>query len=469
MKALKLAVLVAVSLMISSSAVLAAPSSVASEEAAYVLCSDLSGQDAGTAACVDWIVSSMVASTYKVRIDSIAKLVSEAQLNVWRIEAEKKMPKNAEPMMAVALELDILNAQSDPKAKQATWGKLVQWANKLAPQQRRIVMHEIAFRDDFPAQIQSKDMKGLIAKCRDDAVEMLPDISDETVSFLTRLEELDPSQMTPQARAILVSSELDKRQFTMAREHLASLDVGKLPPKIKTSLLSKISAQFPVLYGEADIASSICYPEAMLSQHRMPSWFDQLSLDQGLQIQLMSHRIASDLESCKFADAASLLVQTYERSGAVPEFQKLLDSVFRVLDANRNIEALKAFSREFAKLTPSSLERFKNAQGKTLSKLVLDFSSPLIDFGASAQVIQMLEPTLRFVQPSQANEASFNYGRALQANKRSAEARQMWTKLIEDAPHTTWRTRAIQMVIRSFEGDKKQAEADAFRKQYIDD
>ena len=95
MKALKLAVLAAVSLMISSSAALAAPSSVASEEAAYVLCSDLSGQDAGTAACVDWIVSSMVASTYKVRIDSIAKLVSEAQLNAWRIEAEKKMPKAA--------------------------------------------------------------------------------------------------------------------------------------------------------------------------------------------------------------------------------------------------------------------------------------------------------------------------------------------------------------------------------------
>ena len=468
MKALKFAVMAAAFLMIPSSAALAAPSSVASEEAAYVLCSDLAGQDAGTAACVDWIVSSMVASTYKARIDSIAKLVSEAQLNAWRIEAEKKLPKNAEPMMAVALELDILNAQSDAKAKQATWVKLIQWANKLAPQQRRLVMHEIAFRDDFTEQIQSKEMKGLIAKCRDDAVEMLPDIPDETISFLSRLEELAPSQMTPQARAILVSSELDKRQFSMAREHLKDLDVGKLPAKLKDLLLKKISAQFPVLYGEADIASSICYPEAMLTEHRMPAWFDQLTLDQNLQPLLSSHRIASYLEACKFSDAASLLVQMYERSGTVADYQKLLNNVFGVLEANRNIEALKAFAREFAKLTPSSLERFKNAQGKTLSKLVLDFSSPLIDFGAASHVIQMLEPTLRFVQPAQANEAMFNYGRALQANKRSAEARQVWTKLIEDAPHTTWRTRAIQMVIRSFEGDKKVPEAEAFRMQYLE-
>ena len=468
MKPIKSAFFAAAFLMFPLSAGYAAPSTVQDEESAYILCSDLSGAEAGTAACVDWIVSSMVASTYKARIDSIAKLVSEGQLNAWRIEAEKKIPKNAEPMMAVALELDILNAQSDAKAKQATWGKLIQWANKLAPQQRRIVMHEIAFRDDFTEQIQSKEMKGLIAKCRDDAVEMLPDIPDETISFLSRLEELAPSQMTPQARAILVSSELDKRQFSMAREHLKDLDVGKLPAKLKDLLLKKISAQFAILYGEADIASSICYPEAMLSEHRMPDWFNQLTLDQGLQMQLMSHKVASYLESCKFTDAAALLTNAYERSSTVPEYQKLLNSVFSVLEANRNIEALKSFAREFAKLTPSSLERFRNAQGKTLSKLILDFSSPMIDFGASAHVIQMLEPMLRFVQPAQAHEASFNYGRALQAGKRSAEARQVWTKLIEDAPHTVWRTRAIQMVIRSFEGDKKVPEAEAFRIQYLD-
>lgn len=468
MKPLKIAALTAAFLSIPAAAQ-AAPASVVSEESAYILCSDMADAEAGTDACVDWIVSSIQAATYTSRIDSIAKLVSSEKLNAWRAEAEKKLPKNAEPMMAVALEFDILKAQSDPKAKQATWGKIVQWSNKLAPQQRRLVMHDIAFHDDFPALIQNKDMKGLIARCRDEAVEQLPDISDETLGFLTRLEELEPSLMSPQAKAILVSSELDKRQFSMAREHLSDLDVGKLPPKLKNMLLAKISAQFPVLYGEADIASSICYPEAMLTHHRMPAWFDQLSLDPSLQPLLTSHRIASYLESCKFTEAASLLTQMYERSGTVPEFQKLLNSVFGVLEANRNIEGLKAFAREFAKLTPSSLERFKNAQGKTLSKLVLDFASPLIDFGASAQVIQMLEPTLRFVQPALMNEAMFNYGRALQANKRSAEARQAWTKLIEDAQHSQWKARAIQMVIRSFEGDKKINEADAFRKQYLEE
>ncbi len=449
-----------------------------SEEGAYLLCSGGNGPEVEAQACVEWIVAAVTTATYSSRIDSVQKMLSTKDLHHYRIQAESKLPPNADPFMAVRLNLDILKGLNDKSEKTKRWDKLMQWAQKLAPEQRQPLAHEIIFNEDRADILKLPACRKFIEQCRDDIVSDMPKIAESSASLLRQIETTDAALMSPQAQIALMISEIQNKQYLAARNRLTLIENAlngkfeQLTPDVKKAFFSALAVNALPLFGQANLSQAFCFPELNLkanADHHL-KLLTLLSEDSSLSnpSAVLGHLMASELSACRGENAISLLFKRYEQQSRDADILSLMDQLMTYAEKGHSERLAVILSQQVSKLS-KSLGDFKTKYGQRMTRLALEAGNHAIERGDAAKAAQLIEPLQNIAPDASRHEVLVELGRARSMTKAGGtQARQLWAQVISESRTGIWTEKAYYLSVLSFLNDGKKQEAQDIKRQFSD-
>ena len=436
-----------------------------SEESAFIMCSDMAGSQGESQACIDWIKEGTCLATYKTRVKEIEKYISSADMQRYRIEAEKQLTPNCEAMTAVELNMDILEHLTDAADRTSRWERLVEWADKLAPNQNQTVVGDLSRDADFKALIKRPKIRAYVEKCRNEAANALPEVSEQTYHFLGRLDETEPAAMTPEALVVILAYEIDHQQMMTAKDRINRIPFDKLPAGVQKSILSKIHIAAPALFGNAEPGAMTCFPEAALAPSQTLGALELINqAEPGAMI--LSHVIAQKLAVCDEEGAARSLAQGYAVLFAQADMHKVMETALNYADKSRNDRWIRAIVQHLSSLSDAALAAFKSRYAAKLVMLALITARNDLAGGRAVQVLPMLEGLERLAPPVSRDEVLLELGRAQSMNKKEVLARQTWGMLIDGGSKSPVVEKAYFLTIRSLMRDKKTSDADQLKRQF---
>ncbi|MBO4349675.1 MAG: hypothetical protein J6A01_01860 [Proteobacteria bacterium] len=437
------------------------------EESSFIMCTSMAGTEGEAQACTDWIREGTCLATYKSRISEVAKYISTANLQQYRIAAEKSLKSNCEAMTAVELNLDILENLSGDAERTARWERIVEWGNKLAPNQRRTVAYDLSCDNAFKTLLKRPKIKAFVDKSRDEAYTFLPEIDEKTTYFLNHLEEADPGAMSPLAQVVLLNYEIDHNQYPAAKDRISKVAFDKLPADAKKSTLNKIHGVTIPLFGDVKWASVTCFPEAKIQKTQTLKMFEMLE-DSGTNSQVLMHIIAQKLSICDEDGAAKSLADDYAKHYANSEVSKLMENSLDYADKTRNDKWIRALVKYLSKVPNDAAQTFKTKHGAKLTQLALITARNDLANNRADQAEQLLEGLNILAPQTSQYEILLELGRAQSMTKKETQARQTWGMIIDKAGNGQLTEKAYYLTILSLQREKKTAEADQMKQQFFD-
>ena len=437
------------------------------EESSFIMCTSMAGTEGESQACIDWIREGTCLATYKSRISEVAKYISSQNLQQYRIAAEKSLKSNCEAMTAVELNLDILENLSGDSERTARWERIVEWGNRLAPNQRQTVAYDLSSDSAFASLLKRPKIKAFVNQSRDEAYSFLPEISDKTSYFLNHLDEADPSAMSPLAHVVLLNYEIDHSQFPAAKDRISRIQFDKLPADAKKTALNKIHNVTIPLFGDVKWASVTCFPEAKIQKTQTLKMLEMLE-DNGTNSQVLMHIIAQKLSICDEEGAAKSLADEYAKHYSNQEVSKLMEHSLDYADKTRNDKWIRALVKYLSKVPNDAAQTFKTKHGTKLVQLALITARNDLANNRADQAEPLLEGLTILAPQSFEYEIMLELGRAQSLTKKEAQARQTWGMIIDKAGNGQLTEKAYYLTILSLQREKKTGEAEQMKKQFFD-
>ncbi len=442
-----------------------AQSALEKEGGGFYLCQDMIGTDGEARACVEWLVTATCQSTYQLRTKDFERYLSSEKIHTYRVDAEKKLPANCEPMSAIILNYDILKNLQDQEERTKRVVRIVKWADKLSPGQKQRVAGDIIYLSDITELMKNKDIRNYILKCRDEATAIDGVVPEPTAAFLRQLENFDSTLITPNAQALLLNHEIKNGQYRSAASRLDHLNFKDLNAKTKKETIELITASGRALFGDSMFPKSMCYPEFRQSMSADPvlALFKML-YENKPDAFVAGHLTSRYLTACDMNAAASTVFSAFKQFPDSYEATRNLDNLTAYVDKQRSTQLLSAIIAESSKLSGASADYFKMKVAPKLIQFILDTARQSLERGDAAAADALLTPMLNI--GTARFEVLLDLGRAKQMAKNSAAARQYWAEIIEKAGRSPLTEKAYFLSILSFRQDAKTAEADALRERF---
>ena len=431
----------------------------------------------GADTCTQWTAVASCVMNYRENLPEVARLQSNEDLQKFRIDAAKKLPKACTNIAKILLQIDILNgdlALSKPQLSKSEREK--RWQNifdmtksaDIIPQQRQLVAHEFISAPDFQEMMKLPKVKQYITSASDEAFTLLPDISDDTASFLSQLYTVDPNLVTMRGSIVLAMFDLRNGRYLSAKNHLLDVDTSKLSEAEISKFAPEVKKNGIHLIKQDDFIQAVCLPEVDRSiKNTRTMWLYQLMMDKDSDSAIYILRGISGLylRNCEFERICSISASIWSTRYSNGDVQAYFNDLIKYIEAHPEPALVQAFVKSIAALNGEALESFKTRYGARVNKIVLNQARYDMASKAYTNAQNLLSDALRLVPDADSCDLRLQYGRALHFDNKRVPARQQWGYIIEHGPRNLCREIAFTLAIQSLQKDGKKAEAEALEKQ----
>lgn len=436
------------------------------EASSFIMCQEMIGTASEAEACTDWLVSSVSAATYRSRFSEIAKFLSNDNILKYRVNADKKLvPGKCEPMTAFELNSDILESLSEQSERDSRAKRLVEWGNKLAPQQMLRAASSIAALDDFSHLMTIPAVRSFITKSRDEITNN--NTNNDAIQFLKRLETTDPSLITPSAQVMLLNHDIENSQFQTAKTRILQLDLDKLPQKLREETAKKVINSAKKIFGDVNFGTASCYPEFVQTNADNAEITVLKKLSKLQDSSVISAHIAVNLiRKCDIEGTSAMIFDVFATDASSPDTALILDKYIAYAETQKSDLLTASIIHQTSRLSEQALSIFKKKYAVKLRGLALDAGRRALERQDAAKAAYILEPLSKFADKP--NEIRLELGRALQMQKKSVQARQIWAEITESEGRSTLAEKAWYFSYQSFKRDKKANDAESLKAQFED-
>ncbi len=427
--------------------------------------------------CTQWTAVASCVMNYRENLPEVARLQSNEDLQKFRIDAAKKLPKACTNIAKILLQIDILNgdlALSKPQLSKSEREKRWQTvfdmtkASDIIPQQRQLVAHEFISAPDFQEMMKLPKVKQYITSASDEAFTLLPDISDDTTSFLSQLYTVDPNLVTMRGSIVLALLDLRNGRYLSAKNHLLDVDASKLSEAEISKFAPEVKKNGIHLIKQDDFIQAVCLPEVDRSiKNTRTMWLYQLMMDKDSDSAIYILRGISGLylRNCEFERICAMSASIWSTRYTNGDVQAYFNDLVKYIEAHPEPALVQAFVKSIAALNGESLEFFKTRYGARVNKIVLNQARYDIASKAYSNAQNLLADALRLVPDADSCDLRLQYGRVLHFDNKRVPARQQWGYIIEHGERNLCREIAFTLSIQSLQKDGKKAEAEALEKQ----
>ncbi len=437
------------------------------EEAAFALCVGDNQESIVSQACTDWIVSGTCLSTYVMRQEALSKQISEDKLHEYRLAAEARLPETCEPSMAVRLNLDILAREKSPEERQKRWERIIFWSNKLVSEQRVSVVKELVYQPDFSSLKAQVGVRMFVEHCRNEAVNMLPELSNDTADFLMRLEKEDSSYIDNGAQLVLLLDDIKTKRFLSARERCGIVDVTKLDEAQKKLLASRVDAFALGIFGHADFSDAVCLTETLDTLHadRMQPFYEMIQSYHRNDI-IIEHQAAYALKQCDFEKVAKIMSDYYGIKYSQSDCQNMMTQILEYAEKTRFHGLIEALMFHFDQMPAQAIAAYKAKYGVRMTRLAIEATERFLMEKNASRAEKTGIPLMTLAPESMKNEVFLLCGRVRFLQQNGMQARQLWDQVIQNVRTGSLAERAYYLSILSFMSEGKQVDADMLRRQF---
>lgn len=438
------------------------------EEASYYLCEQMTGSANEEEACTDWIEASVNVATYRARFSQVAKFLSSENIQRYQTNAEKRLnAKKAEPMTACELNFDILSTLTDSSERDKRVLRLIEWANRLAPQQYIMAAHPISMLDDFSHLSELSAVRKFIEKTRDEISEDELSPSAEVIDFLSRIEKTNETMMTPKGHAILLIHEIDNGLYQSAHARLLQFDIDKCPQKLRNQLVQKVLSSAKKVFGEVNFSDAVCFPEFhQKSQDSKEAILLKKLAKTQPNMTVSAHITANMLRNCDNETASASVFEAFNADPLQADSSMILDKFITFVESQKSDLLTTSVILQAGKLSSQAMDIFKKKYAAKLKAMGLEVGRRSLERQDANQAAAILD-VLRKMN-DRPYEIMLEYGRALQMQKKSIEARQIWGEIIQNDGKSSLAEKAYYLSVQSFKRDKKTSDAESLKAQYED-
>lgn len=437
------------------------------EEAAFALCIGDNQESVVAQACTDWIVSGTCLSTYVMRLEDLSKQIAEAKVHEYRLAAEARLPETCEPAMAVRLNLDILLREKTPEERLKRWERIIFWSNKMVPEQRVPVSKELVYDPVFSSLKEQVGVKMFLELCRNEAVKMLPELSNDTSDFLLRLEKEESGYIDNGAQLVLLLNDIKKERFLSARERCGIVDVSKLTEEQKKLLSSRVDAFALGIFGHADFSDAVCLTETLDTLHadRMQPFYEMIQSYNQNDI-IIEHQAAYALKQCDFEKVAKIMSDYYGVKYSMSDCQNMMTQILEYAEKTRFHGLIEALVHQFDQMPAQAIAAYKAKYGVRMTRLAMEATERFLMEKNASRAEKTGIPLMTLAPESMKNEVLLLCGRVRSLQKNGMQARQLWDQVIQNVRTGSLAERAYYLSILSFMSEGKQLDADMLRRQF---
>ena len=437
------------------------------EEGSYVMCAEMVGAPQEEEACIDWIVTSTCASTYKMRVGKIAQWIPYENLYRYKVEAESRLPATCEAMSAVELNFEILHGLRDEFQFPVRWDRMVSWAQKLHPEQRFIVAGWMLQEPDIEVMRSRSSVQSYLSTCLKDVESAMPRVTPEMTSFIVQLSQVDESLLTLGAKAVVVSDEISTQRYTLARRHLLELDLASQSPEVQTYLMPKVEGAFFQLFGHADLAHVTCFPEVEFQKSPRYRLFEYL-VTRSDSLNIREHFVYELLSRCEVDSAVSEVMSVYPQTRHLRDMDNLMKGMMSAAEVSGRDALIASFVEQGSALDNASRFDFQGRYGSRLVKLAIDAGRSALERCDLAMAQRLLGTLDSLGDSANTPEILFEKGRLHWLQNRGSLARAHWQQVITSLRRGALVEEAYTLSMISLAREGQWKEADAMKASFIE-
>ena len=427
--------------------------------------------------CTQWTAVASCVMNYRENLPEIAKLQSNEDLQKFRINAAKNLPKACTGIAKILLQIDILNGdlalpkpQLSKSEREKRWQSIFDMSKSadIIAQQRQLIAHEFINAPDFQEMMKLPKVKQYITSASDEAFTLLPEISDDTTSFLSQLHTFDPNAVTMRGSIVMAMLDLRNGRYLSAKNHLLDIDTSKLSEAEISKFAPEIKKNGIHLIKQDDFINAVCLPEIDRSvKNTRTMWLYQLMMDKDSESAVYILRGTSGLylRNCEFERVCTLSASIWSTRYTNGDVQAYFNDLVKYIEAHPEPALVQTFVKSMSAMSGEALEALKSRYGTRISKIVLNQARYDIASKAYTNAQDLLSGALRLVPDAGSCDLRLQYGRALHLDNKRIPARQQWSYIIEHGERNLCREIAFTLAIQSLQKDGKKAEAEALEKQ----
>ena len=432
--------------------------------------------------CTQWTAVASCVMTYRDYLPEVARLHSDEELQKYRTDALKILPQACSTIARILLQIDILQSdlslkksQLSKKEREKRWLDVLQMANQpeIVPQQRQLIATEFINAPDFQAMYAQPKVKQYIALACDEAFSLLPDISNETTSFLTQLDIIDSTAINAHGKIVLAMIDLRNGRYLSAKQHLLNIDPATLSEAEIAWFAPEIRKNGIHLAKDDDFMNEVCLnevPRSTQDDRNLKLYQMMMDTDSDAAIYVLRGATGLYLRNCEFERICSQFAAIWAKRHTNPEVQAYLKDILQYITNRPEPLFIRTLIRSLSSLGGEAKESIKSRYGLRISTLALNLARYDIAAKDYKNAQELLSDAINLVSDEASCELRLQYGRALHLDNKRIPARQQWGYIIDHLSQLTnaqCRDHAFALSIVSFMKDGKKAEADALEKQMM--
>ena len=432
--------------------------------------------------CTQWTAVASCVMNYRETMPEVARLQSDDELQKYRINAAQNLPKLCSPIARILLQIDILNSdlalknvQLSPKDRKSRWLNIIQLtsASEIIPQQRQLVASELINAPDFEAIKDLPQIKQFIATACDEAFLLLPEIPTETASFLTQLEIIESTAMTPRSEIVLAMLDLRNGRYLSAKQHLLNIDSAALTEAEIARFAPEIRKNGVHLAKDDDFMNEVCLseiPHSTQDNRKLRLFQMMMDTESDSAIYVLRGATGLYLKTCEFERLSEQFAAIVSKRYSNPDVQAYFGDLIKYITTHPEPALIRPLFKSLSSLGGNALETIKRRYGTDISKLALNLSRYDIAAKDYDKAQSLLSDALNLVPDDASCALRLQYGRALHLANKRIPARQQWGYIIDHFTHFTdaqCRELAFTLSIQSFLKDGKKADAQSLEKQML--
>ena len=427
--------------------------------------------------CVEWTATASCVMNYREHLPEVAKLVSDSDLQKYRIQAASKLPKGCTNIASILLQIEILNSDLSLKSPQLSksdrekrWLSVVDMAGKpdIIPQQHILIASEIANSPDFESLKKQPKVQKLITKASDEALDLLPDIAQETASLFTQLDSAAPDLITQRGAMVMALYDIRGTRYLSARQRLATIDLSKFTAGDNAKFKAELQKNGINLVDRNNYMDAECFSELPLSaedNNMLALYKSFMDMNSDAAIYIQQAETPYFLRSCSFEPMMGQFAQILSQKSANTDVKAYLDNLVKYIEKTPEPGLVRQFVTTMSHLSGEAQALIK----RQYSARIAQFAATQARYDIAAKSYdaarQVASDALNLVNDTDACELRLQYGRALELLKNRSQSRQQWGYIIEHSPAGVCKDSAYALSIQSFIADGKKADAETLSKQ----